>query len=82
MRRSPMIEDRSAVQARELLATLYEHVNEVSPSIAETEHRSRNAPPVLRQPDLMALRKDPNQLIGEPRHHGLTAHRSIHHAAT
>ena len=40
----PMIEDRSAAQAHVLLTSLYEHVNEVSQSIIETERRNQNAP--------------------------------------
>ncbi|AYM44506.1 hypothetical protein [Mycobacteroides chelonae] len=39
-----MIEDPSTAQARALLTSLYEHVVEVSQSIAETERQSRNAP--------------------------------------
>lgn len=59
----PMIEDRSAAQARALLTSLYEHVNEVSQSITETERRNQNAPvrPTAarhQRHHLIALRKD------------------------
>lgn len=55
----PMIEDPSTA----LLASLYEHVNEVSQSITETERRNQNAPvrPTAarhRRRHLIALRKD------------------------
>ncbi|EUA47069.1 hypothetical protein [Mycobacteroides abscessus] len=59
----PMIEDPSTAQARALLTSLYEHVNEVSQSIIETERRNQNAPvrPTAarhRRRHLIALRKD------------------------
>jgi hypothetical protein len=39
-----VIEDASVAQARTLLASLYEHVNELSQTMTKTEHLIRHTP--------------------------------------